>query len=494
MAGKNALLTVTDKRGLAEFARALADSDHELWASGGTRAALEEAGVAVKPVSDLTAFPEILGGRVKTLSPQVFGGVLGDPAVPGHEADLEAHGLPLFDVVVVNFYDFDSALAAGADPVEAIDVGGPALARAAAKNHRRVLVVTDPADYGEVAAALAEGPDESLRGRLAHKAFAATAAYDAAISGWLAPGSPDPLLAGSGPEPLRYGENPHQAAAVYALGVGALGDLEQIGGKALSYNNWLDLDAVWRLLAGLDGPGAAVVKHGNPTGLARGEGAAAMQAAWDGDPRAAFGGVVGVRPALTADAAEVLSGVFLEAVLAPAFDDAAVEVLSRKKNLRLVQAPLEGAPSWSARTLAGVSLRQEADPGCLPATEWSWHGPVPPPGTVADLELAQIAAKETRSNAISLTRDGALVGSGGGSTSRVGALEVALAVAGERARGAALASDAFFPFRDAIDLAADAGVAAIVQPGGSIRDEEVLAAAAELGIAMATTGRRHFLH
>lgn len=481
------------------MAKALANAGLTLWASGGTLAALREAGVEAGSVGDLTGFPEVLGGRLKTLHPKVFGGILADPALPGHQEDLDAQGLGLFEVVVVNFYDFAAASGGtAAEAVEGIDIGGPCLVRAAAKNHSRVLVLTDPAQYeGAIAAYEGAGPSAELREECARAAFAKTAAYDGAIAGWLAEraGAPaDPLFAGHSPQPLRYGENPHQKGFVYAREDAGLGGLVQHQGKELSYNNLLDLDAAWRLLAGLDGPGATVVKHGNPTGLAAGEDTAALAAAWEGDPRAAFGSVVGVRPALTAAAAEFFLQKFVEVILAPEVEPAALEILARKKNLRVVTAGLEAEAGWSARTLSGVTLWQQSDLARPAPEEWEWHGGRPGPKVVADLRLAMVAAKEMRSNAISLVAGGALVGSGPGSTSRVGALEVALAVAGERARGAVLASDAFFPFRDAIDLAAEAGVAAIVQPGGSIRDEEVAEAAREHAIPMALTGTRHFTH
>ncbi|MCH7494237.1 bifunctional phosphoribosylaminoimidazolecarboxamide formyltransferase/IMP cyclohydrolase [bacterium] len=371
--------------------------------------------------------------------------------------------------------------------------------RAAAKNHARVLVLTDPSQYAAAIAAYAgDGPTREFREACARAAFARTAAYDGAIAGWLAKeaGQPaDPLFAGNSPRPLRYGENPHQAGWVYAREGAGLGGLVQHQGKELSYNNWLDLDAAWRLLVGLGEPGATVVKHGNPTGLAVGEDAlTALAAAWEGDPRAAFGSVVGIRPTLTAEAAEFLGKKFVEVVLAPEVAPEALEILARKRSLRVVSAPLSPGAGWSARTLSGVTLLQESDRAQPDPREWEWHGGRPEAETMADLRLALVAAKEMRSNAISLVRGGVLVGAGPGSTSRVGALEVALAMAGERARGAALASDAFFPFRDSVDLAAKHGIAAIVQPGGSIRDEEVLAAAKERSIAMALTGKRHFNH
>ncbi|MBC8515126.1 bifunctional phosphoribosylaminoimidazolecarboxamide formyltransferase/IMP cyclohydrolase [bacterium] len=497
---RNALLSVTDKSQLASLSRGLIAHGFILWASGGTRAFLTEKGIEVRGVEDLTGFPSILGGRVKTLHPFVLGGVLGDPEIEGHPQDLEQHKIRLFDVVVVNFYDFSTRSRNGEEEgIEAIDIGGPTIVRAAAKNFRRVLVLTDPTDYPEALDHLGSG-STPFRRKMAQKAFSLTTSYDASILSWI--GSPKekeepfPSLLPLAKEPkaLRYGENPHQNGAVYRMGNGALADGTQHQGKPLSYNNYLDMDGALRALSVLPSAGAVVVKHANPTGMAvEDDPALAFTKAWGGDPRAAFGSVVALSN-LTKEAALEISKVFVEVVLSLHCDDDALDILSSKKNLRVFSLPSLTKPPWSIRSVGGVALWQEADPGPTHPDEWSWEGDPPNEELISDLVLANGAALVMRSNAISLVKEGVLVGAGAGLTSRVGALEVALRIAGERSKGAVMGSDAFFPFRDGIDLAADHGVIGVVQPGGSIRDDEVSKAASEHGLPIAFTGRRHFNH
>jgi phosphoribosylaminoimidazolecarboxamide formyltransferase/IMP cyclohydrolase len=516
MTPRRALLSVFDKRGLADFARGLAGLGFEIVSTGGTLRALAEAGVPAVSVSAVTGFPEILDGRVKTLHPAIHGGILADRARPAHAEQLAAHGIAAVDLVAVNLYPFRETVATGASfaqAIEMIDIGGPAMVRAAAKNHGGVAVVVDPVDYPEVLAALAAGggavPRELAR-RLAAKAFRHTAEYDAAVAGWLAgqigaetPGEAEPF-----PEHLaldleriltpRYGENPHQAAAVYRRtdGPGVLGGLRQLGGKELSYNNLLDADAARRVAAAFAEPAVAIVKHNNPCGVGRGaDPAAAYGRALATDPVSAFGGIVALNRPADGAFAEAVASLFAEVVIAPEFDAAALARLAEKKNLRLLAAPLPAGGAVELRSIAGGFLAQTADDGEDDAAAWTCPTRrAPTPDERRALDLAWRVARHVKSNAIVLADAEGTVGIGAGQMSRVDSCRLAVEKAQLPTAGTAAASDAYFPFRDGLDVLAAAGVTAVVQPGGSKRDPEVIAAADEHGIAMLFTGVRHFRH
>jgi phosphoribosylaminoimidazolecarboxamide formyltransferase / IMP cyclohydrolase len=508
---RRALVSVFDKEGLDRLAAALAGAGVEVVSTGSTATALEGHGLRVTRVEELTGFPELLDGRVKTLHPRVHAGLLADRGKPGHRSELDAAGIAPFDLVVVNLYPFEETVAdPDADPalaVERIDVGGPAMVRAAAKNHAWVAVVCDPADYSLVESALtAGGTTLPERRTLAARAFARTAAYDTAVTTWMgqaASGFPERLAVGGRlRQALRYGENPHQGAAFYASdgpeGPWGLGAAAQVAGKELSYNNLLDADAALALAAEHGGrPFATIVKHTNPCGAAFG---ATLEEAYagalDGDPVSAFGGVVGLSRPLDAATAKRIAGIFTEVVVAPGFDEEALAVLAGKPSLRLVRVDLARPARWLAvRSVAGGLLAQEPDPGADDPAGWALQAGDPPgPELLADLALAWSVAGHVKSNAIVLARDGRVVGVGAGQQSRVDSVRIAVAKAGERARGAAAGSDAFFPFADGVEALADAGVLAVAQPGGSVRDPEVTAAATAAGVAMLHTGRRHFRH
>ncbi|MAH17503.1 MAG: bifunctional phosphoribosylaminoimidazolecarboxamide formyltransferase/inosine monophosphate cyclohydrolase [Euryarchaeota archaeon] len=507
---RRALLSVSDKTGLVEFAGALTEAEWELVASGGTAAALRDAGLAVTPVSEITGFPEMMGGRVKTLHPRIFGGIL---AREQDFAEAAEHDMPLFGVVAVNLYPFAAAARRDAplpELVEQIDIGGPSLIRAAAKNHARVVVLVDPADYERVAGALVgDALSAAERQALALKAFRHTASYDALIQRTLGDRFGDaaqPLpesLHVSGELALRpcYGENPHQQAAFYADPLAAgpgLGSAEQLQGKELSYNNLLDLDAALAIAADFPEPAAAVVKHGNPCGAATApELAAAYESALAGDPVSAFGGVIGLNREVDAETAAAIAAAFKECVIAPSFSDAAREVLGAKPNLRLLATGAldDYHPAPQLRSVAGGWLLQEGDAKTLDdanikvasdrePTDAEWKA----------LRFGWRVVKYVRSNAIVLASSSRTTGVGAGQMSRVDSVRIAIEKAGDAARGSVMASDAFFPFRDGIELAAAAGVTAVIQPGGSIRDDEVIAAANEQEVALVLTGMRHFRH
>jgi phosphoribosylaminoimidazolecarboxamide formyltransferase/IMP cyclohydrolase len=524
---RRALVSVFDKQGLDRLAAALGAAGVEVVSTGATAAALEGHGLPVTRVESLTGFPEMLGGRVKTLHPRVHAGLLADRGDPEHLAELEAAGIAPFDLVVVNLYPFEETVTAGVDEalaVERIDVGGPAMVRAAAKNHASVAVVCDPGDYPLVEAAVAAGGTTLAERRaLAAKAFARTAAYDAAVAAWVAalaaggsggPRGGPPVNGGSGRFPavlalggrllqaLRYGENPHQAAAFYAVdgaeGPWGLGSAVQVAGKELSYNNLLDADAALGLVAEHpERPFAAIVKHTNPCGAAFGATLAeAYAAALDGDPVSAFGGVVGLSRPLDAATAASIAGVFTEVVVAPGFEPEALAALAGKPSLRLLQVdPARPSRRLGVRSVAGGLLVQEPDAVADDPAGWTLAtGDPPAPGLLADLVLAWSVARHVKSNAIVLASGGRVVGVGAGQQSRVDAVRLAVAKAGGRAAGAAAGSDAFFPFADGVEELGAAGVVAVAQPGGSVRDAEVTAAAAAAGVVMFHTGRRHFRH
>jgi phosphoribosylaminoimidazolecarboxamide formyltransferase / IMP cyclohydrolase len=511
---RRALVSVFDKQGLDRLAAALGAAGVEVVSTGATAAALEGHGLPVTRVESLTGFPEMLGGRVKTLHPRVHAGLLADRGDPEHLAELEAAGIAPFDLVVVNLYPFEETVAAGVDEalaVERIDVGGPAMVRAAAKNHASVAVVCDPGDYPLVEAAVAAGGTTLAERRaLAAKAFARTAAYDAAVAAWVAglaaggSGRFPAVLALGGRllQALRYGENPHQAAAFYAVdgpeGPWGLGSAVQVAGKELSYNNLLDADAALGLVAEHpERPFAAIVKHTNPCGAAFGATLAeAYASALDGDPVSAFGGVVGLSRTLDAATAASTAGVFTEVVVAPGFEPEALAALAGKPSLRLLQVdPARPSRRLGVRSVAGGLLVQEPDAVADDPAGWTLAtGDPPAPGLLADLVLAWSVARHVKSNAIVLASGGRVVGVGAGQQSRVDAVRLAVAKAGGRAAGAAAGSDAFFPFADGVEELAAAGVVAVAQPGGSVRDAEVTAAAAAGGVVMFHTGRRHFRH
>jgi phosphoribosylaminoimidazolecarboxamide formyltransferase/IMP cyclohydrolase len=510
---RRALVSVFDKEGLDRLAAALGAAGVEVVSTGSTAAVLEGHGLRVIRVEELTGFPEMLDGRVKTLHPRVHAGLLADRGRPEHRAALEAAGIAPFDLVVVNLYPFEDTVAdPGVDDalaVERIDVGGPAMVRAAAKNHAFVAVVCDPGDYRLVEAALAAGGTTLAERRvLAARAFARTAAYDAAVASWMGDRAggerfPERLTVGGRlRQILRYGENPHQGAAFYAAdgpgGPWGLGAATQLAGKELSYNNLLDADAALALAAEhAERPFAAIVKHTNPCGAAFG---ATLEEAYagalEGDPVSAFGGVVGLSRPLDAATATRIAGIFTEVVVAPGFHEQALAVLAGKPSLRLLQVdPARPAGRVAVRSVAGGLLAQEPDHGGDDPAGWSLQAGDPPgPELLADLALAWSVAGHVKSNAIVLARDGRVVGVGAGQQSRVDSVRIAVAKAGERAGGAAAGSDAFFPFADGVEALAAAGVRAVAQPGGSVRDAEVTAAAAAAGVAMLHTGRRHFRH
>ena len=510
---RRALLSVHDKSGLVELARGLSRQGVELVSTGGTARALREAGIPVTEVSAVTGAPEILDGRVKTLHPGVHGGILARRDLPEHLATLDRHGLPPIDLVVVNLYPFEATVAGGGDfaaCVEQIDVGGPAMIRAAAKNHEGVAVLVDPADYAELLAALeaSGGTESGLRRRLAAKAFARTAAYDATIAQWLARETGDEfperlVLAGSRRQLLRYGENPHQRAAFYATGTGASGlaAARQLQGKELSFNNLNDTDAALALVAELAEPAVAIIKHANPCGVAVGATLAEAYAkALACDPLSAFGGIVACNRPLDAEAAREIAGIFTEVVIAPGTLPGVAEIFAAKPALRLLTVP--GLPDpvtagHDLKWLAGGFLVQDRDTAGLLASEIRVVTErEPTAGELADLRFAWQVVKHVKSNAIVLARDRATIGIGMGQTSRVDAVHLAARRAAEHAgsRPCVVASDAFFPFADGLLAAIEAGATAAIQPGGSVRDAEVIEAANRAGIAMVLTGIRHFRH
>ncbi|MDO5730739.1 bifunctional phosphoribosylaminoimidazolecarboxamide formyltransferase/IMP cyclohydrolase [Corynebacterium sphenisci] len=519
-----ALISVYDKTGLEELARALHGAGVEIVSTGSTAARIAEAGVPVTGVEELTGFPECLEGRVKTLHPRVHAGILADTRKADHLAQLDDLGVAPFQLVVVNLYPFTDTVASGAgfdECVEQIDIGGPSMVRAAAKNHPSVAVVVDPARYGDVARAVAAGGfTRAERTRLALDAFRHTAAYDVAVAGWLgeqiAAGEDDPAAARF-PEwvgrtweraaTLRYGENPHQRAALYlAPGGSGLARAEQLHGKEMSYNNYTDSDAAWRAAWDHDRPCVAIIKHANPCGIAVSDEsiAAAHRAAHACDPVSAFGGVIAVNREVSAEMAEQVSEIFTEVIVAPGYAEGAVEVLSRKKNIRILVAEPPTRAAVEMREVSGGMLLQERDElhaeGDDPANWTLACGAPADEATLADLVFAWRTVRAVKSNAILLAREGGTVGVGMGQVNRVDAAKLAVQRANtlggeaERARGAVAASDAFFPFADGFEVLAEAGVRAVVQPGGSIRDAEVVAAAERAGVTMYLTGARHFAH
>ncbi|MEQ9048302.1 MAG: bifunctional phosphoribosylaminoimidazolecarboxamide formyltransferase/IMP cyclohydrolase [Sneathiellaceae bacterium] len=523
MTVRRALISVSDKTGLEAFGRFLSEHGVEILSTGGTFSALRKAGIAVTEVSQATGFPEIMDGRVKTLHPTVHGGILGRRDVAAHRDAMTAHGIAPIDLVVVNLYPFEATVARGAgydEIIENIDIGGPAMIRSAAKNHGDVAVVVEAEDYEAVMEAMAAHDNavpEALRRSLAAKAFARTAAYDAAISTWFAGALEIPFpermsLSGRRAEVLRYGENPHQQAAFYRTGEARAGvaTARQAQGKALSYNNLNDTDAAFELVAEFtDSPAVAIIKHANPCGVAQ---AGSLSAAWDAalacDPVSAFGGIVAVNRSLDGATAEKIATIFTEVIVAPEADPAALEVLGAKKNLRLLLTggmPDALAPGLTWKALSGGFLVQSRDTGRVAAADLKTVSRrAPSAAEIADLLFAFRVAKHVKSNTIVYAKAGATVGIGAGQMSRIDAARIAQRKAADAAgaaglpapltQGSVAASDAFFPYADGLEVVAEAGVTAVIQPGGSVRDQEVIDAADKAGIAMVFTGMRHFRH
>jgi phosphoribosylaminoimidazolecarboxamide formyltransferase/IMP cyclohydrolase len=510
---RRALVSVFDKTGLIELGQGLAAAGVEVVSTGSTAAKLRDAGVEVTAVDELTGFPECLDGRVKTLHPHVHAGILADLRITDHIAQLEQLGIEPFELVVVNLYPFAATVASGATPdecVEQIDIGGPTMVRAAAKNHPSVAVVVSPSSYAEVLEAVAAGGTTlEQRQALAVQAFRHTAAYDIAVASWmgnvLAPdGDPFPGWAAASwtrADVLRYGENPHQAAALYVeehFG-GGLAGAQQLHGKPMSYNNFVDTDAARRAAYDFTDPCVAIIKHANPCGIAvGGDVAEAHRKAHACDPVSAFGGVIAVNRPVSVAMAEQVAEIFTEVVVAPSYEEGAVEVLARKPSIRVLVAPdVPAGPRSEMRPISGGLLMQSADVFTDTDDPSTWTlatGDAASPEVLADLEFAWRACRSVKSNAILLASGGATVGVGMGQVNRVDAAKLAVARAGERAAGAVAASDAFFPFADGLQVLLDAGVRAVAQPGGSVRDEEVVAAAKAAGVTLYLTGTRHFAH
>ena len=513
-----ALLSVSDKTGLVELARSLTqDLDFEIVSSGGTAKVISEAGIPVTKVSDYTGSPEILGGRVKTLHPKVHGGILARPDQDADAQDLADNDIRPFDLVAVNLYPFEQTIAQPdtslADAIEKIDIGGPTMIRAAAKNHQYLTVLCNPEQYDEYleAAKANDGqPPLAFRAECAREAFWHTANYDCAIAQYLTETADTEdsampthyAISGQLRQTLRYGENPHQAAGWYQNGAVATGwaAAEQLQGKALSYNNLVDLEAARRIIAEFpsdDKPAAAVLKHTNPCGVSVGDTlAAAYQQAFDADNISAFGGIVALNQSIDEDTAEALTGTFLECVVAPDCEEAAKAILSKKKNLRILTLEdLVSGPKRAVRAIAGGFLAQNSDDLREDSAQWKIvTDKQPSEAELAEMLFAWRVVKHVKSNAILVTANRTTLGVGAGQMNRVGAVNIALEQAGEQTQGATLASDGFFPFDDSVRTAAAAGIKAIVQPGGSIRDEDSIRAANELGVIMAFTSTRHFLH
>ena len=510
-----ALISVFDKTGVVEFGQKLASAGYELVSTGGTHRTLaEEGGLPVKQVSDVTGSPEILDGRVKTLHPVIHGGILARRDLPAHLEELDRHGIGAIDLVVGNLYPFVATISQPdvtlEDALENIDIGGPTMLRAAAKNFGSVAVVVDPGDYDWVAEKLSgEGLSDEERRNLAAKAFQHVAGYDATVADYLAQGDsanslPEKLsLAFDQVATLRYGENPHQQGALYAPasgGSGGIAGARQLHGRELSYNNLMDADAAWRTVSDFTEPTAAVIKHANACGLSSHSVLAqAYLQAYEGDTVSAFGGIVGFNRTVTAGAAEAMNPVFYEVVVAPGYEPEALEILRRKRNLRILEVETGGSElggiSLDIRPITGGVLIQTPDDIDEHPGDWNTATErAPTEAEMDDLAFAWAACKHIKSNAIVFAKNRTLVGMGAGQPNRVVSVHLSQRIAGDKAQGCVLASDAFFPFPDNIELAAEAGVTAIIQPGGSIRDDEVVEAANKHGIAMVFTGVRHFRH
>jgi phosphoribosylaminoimidazolecarboxamide formyltransferase/IMP cyclohydrolase len=513
---RRALISVSDKTGLLDLATALAAAGVELVSTGSTAATIREAGHAVTDVSDVTGFPESLDGRVKTLHPSVHAGILADLRLASHVEQLDELGIEAFELVVVNLYPFRETVASGApdaDVIEQIDIGGPALVRASAKNHANVAIAVSPARYPALIQAVSTGGTSlALRRELAAEAFSHTAAYDAAVSAWFVRDTkfPDTFsVSAHRASVLRYGENAHQEAALYREQSGhGIAQATLLGGKEMSYNNFVDADAAVRAAYDFINPAVAIIKHANPCGIAVGRDkavdqiASAHRLAHECDPVSAFGGVIAANRTVTLKMAEQVTEVFTEVLVAPGFEPEALTLLKTKKNLRLLQLPADfGRESQEIRQISGGFLVQDADlfdaDAAVGAIRSGWQLVTGEPAdaeTLVDLEFAWKACRSVKSNAILLAHNGASVGVGMGQVNRVDSCHLAVSRAGARAAGSVAASDAFFPFADGLEVLLAAGVKAVVQPGGSVRDEEVIAAAAAAGVTMYFTGERHFFH
>ncbi|MDJ0360406.1 bifunctional phosphoribosylaminoimidazolecarboxamide formyltransferase/IMP cyclohydrolase [Rhodococcus sp. H29-C3] len=510
---RRALVSVYDKTGLIEFATGLHNAGVALVSTGSTASKIADAGIPVTKVEDLTGFPETLDGRVKTLHPRVHAGVLADTRRPEHLAQLEELGIEAFELVVVNLYPFTETVRSGASEdecVEQIDIGGPSMVRAAAKNHPSVAVVVDPARYEGVLAAVSGGGFTlAERTALAAQAFAHTASYDVAVASWMSsvlvsdPESTFPEWIGGTWDRsavLRYGENPHQAAALYIDPAGdGIAQAKQLHGKEMSYNNFTDADAAWRAAFDHSAPTVAIVKHANPCGIALGESIAeAHRKAHACDPVSAYGGVIAANREVTVEMAEQVAEIFTEVIVAPSYADGALGVLQRKKNIRVLLATPPAPQGIELKPISGGTLLQQRDAidadGDNPANWTLAAGEPADAQTLKDLEFAWRACRAVKSNAILLAHDGASVGVGMGQVNRVDAAHLAVQRAGERVEGSVASSDAFFPFPDGLQVLLSAGVRAVVQPGGSVRDNEVIAAAQDAGVTLYLTGARHFAH
>jgi phosphoribosylaminoimidazolecarboxamide formyltransferase/IMP cyclohydrolase len=512
---KRALVSVYDKSGLEELVRGLYDAGVELVSTGGSARLIADLGLPVTKVEDLTGFPECLDGRVKTLHPKVHAGILADRRLPTHVAELAELGVEPFDLVVSNLYPFTETVMSGASPdecVEQIDIGGPSMVRAAAKNHPSVAIVTSPDRYDDVLAALGEGGFTlEQRKRLAAEAFVHTATYDVHVASWMgsvltdtSDGAGFPAWVGGTwgrANVLRYGENPHQPAALYLNGFGAdgLAQARQLHGKEMSYNNYVDADAARRAAYDFDEPAVAIIKHANPCGIAVGADVAdAHRKAHECDPVSAFGGVIAVNRPVSVEMARQVAEVFTEVVVAPAYDEGAAEILQGKKNVRLLECEPLQRGGVETRTISGGMLMQVRDAidaeGDDPASWTLATGEAASDEVLADLAFAWKACRAAKSNAILLASNGASVGIGMGQVNRVDSCRLAVTRAGDRASGSVAASDAFFPFEDGPQILIEAGVSAIVQPGGSVRDELTVEAAKQAGVTMYFTGTRHFAH
>ncbi|MEV6413407.1 bifunctional phosphoribosylaminoimidazolecarboxamide formyltransferase/IMP cyclohydrolase [Kribbella sp. NPDC051718] len=511
---RRALISVYDKTGLEELAKALSDAGVQIVSTGSTASKIAAAGVPVTKVEDLTGFPECLDGRVKTLHPKVHAGLLADVRKPDHVEQLAEMRVEPFDLLVSNLYPFSETVASGAsvdECVEQIDIGGPSMVRGAAKNHANVAVVTSPEQYADVYTVLDEGGfslDE--RKKLAAAAFAHTAEYDVAVASWMgnvltdsSEGSGFPAWIGAAWDKkavLRYGENPHQPAALYTNGRTGLASAEQLHGKEMSYNNYVDADAARRTAYDFSEPAVAIIKHANPCGIAVGKDIAeAHRRAHECDPVSAYGGVIATNRPVTVELAKQVAEIFTEVLVAPAFEDGAVEILQAKKNIRLlVCPPMSFDQPVELRAVSGGLLMQARDAfqaeGDSPAKWTLAAGEAVSDEVLADLEFAWKACRAVKSNAILLASDGASVGVGMGQVNRVDSCKLAVSRAGERAAGSVAASDAFFPFPDGLEVLLEAGVKAVVQPGGSIRDDLAIEAANKAGVTMYFTGTRHFFH
>ena len=516
---KRALISVSDKLGLANFAQGLVTAGVEIYSTGGTRKHLESEDIKVRDISDYTGFPEMMDGRLKTLHPKVFGGILCRHDNPDDMEGIDEYDIVSFELVVVNLYPFETTVAregvAMAEAIEKIDIGGPSLVRAAAKNHAFVTIATDTEQYGEILEQITQNgsTDLALREKLAGEAFAHTAKYDQAIAAYFAgqraegpfPGTLNFALRRK--NVLRYGENPHQQAALYSTVArpGAnLVSAMKLGGKELSYNNLLDLDAALEIARGFDVPAVSVIKHNNPCGVAAADTlAAACEKGMAGDPLSAFGSVLGMNRTVDADTAELLCqpGLFIEAIVAPDFSAEALKILTTKpkwkSNVRLMKVGNldHGEEEWVYRCIGGGMLMQQADIEADPEADWKVVTAAKPTDQqMADLRFAWQIVRHVKSNAIVLCKDKMLLGAGAGQMSRVDSVEISINKAGDRAKGSVLASDAFFPFPDSIELAAAAGVVAVIEPGGSKQDQTVIDACNKHGMSMVFTGRRHFKH